>query len=229
MGSKIMVVLVLLVGLLLVMPVGMCTIEQASQPLEGKKVVYIIYNGMGSPTVTIPKEKLEKNGAEVFLGAESLEPVTTMFGGPTFYPDLTIDEIDPEAYDGIVIAGGEQGGKELLDNTYLLQLLSVFNDEGKTVGGYCWTAQILARADIIQGKRVSAGPDPEVINDIKKAGGIYLPIPGVIKAITSENIVTAFGPLGWNNFGNALVKNLIKTSGGRPQEAYTGDMCLVSL
>ena len=107
--------------------------------------------------------------------------------GHLFALNASFDEVDAGNYDALMIAGGRAPEYLRLDDR-VIALVKAFADAAKPIAAVCHGAQLLAAADVIRGKRISAYPacSPEV----RMAGGEYAQIE-VDQAVTDGNFVTA--------------------------------------
>ena len=107
--------------------------------------------------------------------------------GHYFALNATFDEVDGASYDALAIAGGRAPEYLRLDPK-VIELVRHFANSNKPIAAICHAAQLLAAADVIRGKRISAYPacSPEV----RMAGGEYADIP-VDAAVTDAPFVTA--------------------------------------
>lgn len=107
--------------------------------------------------------------------------------GHLFTLNASFDEIDPADYDAVMIAGG-RAPEYLRLNEKVIDAVRHFADAGKPVAAVCHGAQLLAAADVIRGKRISAYP--ACAPEVKLAGGTYADI-AVTDAVTDGQFVTA--------------------------------------
>jgi protease I len=107
--------------------------------------------------------------------------------GHLFTLNASFDEIDPADYDAVMIAGG-RAPEYLRLNEQVIAAVRHFADAGKPVAAVCHGAQLLAAADVIRGKRISAYP--ACAPEVKLAGGTYADI-AVTDAVTDGQFVTA--------------------------------------
>ena len=107
--------------------------------------------------------------------------------GHLFALNASFDEIDVGNYDALMIAGG-RAPEYLRLNPRVIEIVQQFAKASKPIAAVCHGAQLLAAAEVIRGKRISAYPacSPEV----KLAGGEYAQIE-VDQAVTDGNFVTA--------------------------------------
>jgi protease I len=107
--------------------------------------------------------------------------------GHRFVLNASFAEVIAEDYDGLVIPGG-RAPEYLRLNARVLGIVRYFSKADKPIAAICHAAQILAAAEVIQGKEVSCYPacSPEV----RLAGGRYAEI-AVTDAVTDGKLVTA--------------------------------------
>ena len=107
--------------------------------------------------------------------------------GHLFALNASFDDVDVGKYDALMIAGG-RAPEYLRLNARVIEIVQQFAKANKPIAAVCHGAQILAAAEVIRGKRISAYPacSPEV----KLAGGEYAQIE-VDQAVTDGNFVTA--------------------------------------
>ena len=107
--------------------------------------------------------------------------------GHLFALNASFDEVSPSDYDALMIAGG-RAPEYLRLNEQVIAAVRHFADSGKPVAAVCHGAQLLAAADVIRGKRISAYP--ACAPEVKLAGGTYADI-AVTDAVTDGQFVTA--------------------------------------
>ena len=108
--------------------------------------------------------------------------------GHNFTLNASFAEVNSADYDALMIAGGRAPEYLRLDHG-LIEIVRSFAAERKPIAAICHAAQILAAADVIRGRRVSAyaACAPEV----RLAGGEYAETPPD-GAIRDDNLVTGF-------------------------------------
>ena len=107
--------------------------------------------------------------------------------GHDFTLNAAFDDVRPESYDALVIAGG-RAPEYLRLNPKLLEVVRHFFTEDKPVAAICHGPQILTAAGVIKGRKVSAYP--AVGPEVKLAGASFADI-GIDQAVTDGNLVTA--------------------------------------
>lgn len=91
------------------------------------------------------------------------------------------------SYDGLVIAGG-RAPEYLRLNPRVIELVRQFAATGKPIAAVCHGAQILAAADVIRGRRISAYP--ACAPEVRLAGATYAEV-ALDEAVTDGQFVTA--------------------------------------
>lgn len=131
----------------------------------------------------------KKSGATIKTAIHDFEGDQTYTEKPghLFTLNASFDEIDPADYDAVMIAGG-RAPEYLRLNDKVIAAVRHFAEAGKPVAAVCHGAQLLAAADVIRGKRISAYP--ACAPEVKLAGGTYADI-AVTDAVTDGQFVTA--------------------------------------
>ncbi|SEI39224.1 DJ-1/PfpI family protein [Paraburkholderia diazotrophica] len=107
--------------------------------------------------------------------------------GHQFTLNAAFDDIDASRYDALAIAGGRAPEYLRLD-AKVIDLVRHFAQGNKPIAAICHAAQLLAAADVIRGRRISAYP--ACAPEVRLAGGDYADIP-IDAAVTDANFVTA--------------------------------------
>jgi protease I len=107
--------------------------------------------------------------------------------GHNFALNASFDDVHVEDYDALLIPGG-RAPEYLRLNPRVLEIVRHFARAEKPIASICHGPQLLAAAQVISGKRVSAYPacSPE----ITLAGATYADLP-VDQAVTDGQLVTA--------------------------------------
>ena len=170
--------------------------------MAAKKILFLTGDFAEDYETMVPFQALLMLGHTVHAvcpGKKSGETITTAihdFEGDQTYTEkpghlftlnASFDEIDPAHYDAVMIAGG-RAPEYLRLNEKVIAAVRHFAEAGKPVAAVCHGAQLLAAADVIRGKRISAYP--ACAPEVKLAGGTYADI-AVTDAVTDGQFVTA--------------------------------------
>jgi deglycase len=107
--------------------------------------------------------------------------------GHNFSLNATFDQIKPENYDALVLPGG-RAPEYIRLNPRVLEIVRHFSQANKPIAAICHAAQILAAAEILEGKKCSCYP--AVSPDVTRAGGTFVDL-AMTDAVTDGNLVTA--------------------------------------
>ncbi|EDZ94062.1 MULTISPECIES: DJ-1/PfpI family protein [Limnospira] len=170
--------------------------------MAGKQILMLVGDFVEDYEVMVPFQALQMLGHTVHAvcpGKKSGEKVRTAvhdFEGDQTYTEkpghnftlnATFEDIQPENYHALVIPGG-RAPEYIRLNPNVIQAVKHFAETNKPIAAICHGAQLLAAANVLQGKRCSAYPacSPDVV----LAGGQYADI-AVDDAIADGNLVTA--------------------------------------
>src|SRR5579862_9799678 len=107
--------------------------------------------------------------------------------GHNFTLNATFDEVRAEDYDGLVVPGG-RAPEYIRLNARVLEMVRHFATADKPIAAICHAAQLLAAADVLQGKTCSCYP--AVGPDVTRAGGTFVDL-AMDQAHTCGKLVTA--------------------------------------
>ncbi len=171
--------------------------------MAAKKILFLVGDFAEDYEVMVPFQALMAVGHRVDAvcpGKKAGETIKTAihdFEGDQTYSEkpghrftlnATFDEAREADYDALMIAGG-RAPEYLRLNEGVLGIVRDFAGKGKPIAAICHAAQLLAAADVIRGKKISAyaACAPEV----RLAGGTYVDLPPD-GAFTDGNFVTGF-------------------------------------
>lgn len=159
-----------------------------------------------------PKQILEEQGARVDLASLDMKPIqATVHDDPgrMIKPDLTLDEVDPAAYDALILPGGVGNPDRLRTEQRAIDVIRAFDAAGKPIGAICHGPWLLVEADLL--KHRTATSWPSIRTDLRNAGATVVDDP----AVTSANIVTSRNPDDVPAF-TAAIAALVEAAAARP-------------
>lgn len=95
-----------------------------------------------------------------------------------------IDEIKTEDYDILVLPGGVKAMEKVRQEQKIINFISDFNNQKKTIACICSGAQLLISAKVVKGRKIAGYYSMR--DDLINAGANYTDEPAVI----DENIIT---------------------------------------
>lgn len=167
-----------------------------------KKILMIVGDFVEDYEVMVPFQALQMVGHEVHAVCPEKEDGDTVrtaihdFEGDQTYSEkpghnfalnATFDAVDETEYDALCLPGG-RAPEYLRLNDRVLDVIQHFDEADKPIAAICHAAQLLAAADVIEGRRCSAYP--ACAPEVDAAGGTYVELD-MTDAVTDGNLVTA--------------------------------------
>ncbi|MGW0809160.1 type 1 glutamine amidotransferase domain-containing protein [Nonomuraea sp. NPDC002799] len=109
-----------------------------------------------------------------------------------FAVDDTVDEVDPGAFDGLVLPGGVANPDFLRTAPAAVRFAKSFFDAGKPVASICHAPWTLIEADVVRGRTVTSWPS--LRTDLRNAGATWVDQEVVICTAGPNTLVTSRKP-----------------------------------
>jgi protease I len=174
----------------------------ATPPL---RVVILTADGFEDLEVFYPMFRLQEAGAVVEIAAPTLDPIHGEHGY-ALEPVKTFQQVDPDAYDLLVIPGGFPDGapRTVRRHPRALEITRSFFAHDKPVASICHGPWTLADAGVVKGRRVTSYWQDGVPEDLRKAGASYEDASVVVDG----NLVTSRWPPDLPDFMREVVAKL---------------------
>ncbi|PKL84292.1 MAG: protease [Ignavibacteriae bacterium HGW-Ignavibacteriae-3] len=166
--------------------------------LNGKKILMFVDDTYEDLELWYPKLRMIEEGARVIVAGPAADKI---YSGKNGYPcksDVSYNDIEEKAFDGLVIPGGFAPDK-LRRDPKVLELTKQFNDNNKLVAHICHAGWITISAKIMKGYRCTSTPG--IKDDIENAGAIWIDEPVVI----DRNMVSSRRPDDLPMFCEAII------------------------
>jgi len=174
--------------------------------LEGKKIVVILaFKDFRDEEYFVPKEILEKAGAEIKTASNKTGTAIGADGGEVNV-GLLVSEINLADFDAVVFIGGP-GCLENLDNNNSYKVVQDTVSQNKVLASICISPTILAKAGVLQGKKATVWTSPmdkSAVKILEDNGAIYEDKSVVVDG----KIITGNGPGASKEFGEAIIEAL---------------------
>lgn len=169
--------------------------------MDDKKVLVFLVNGFEEIEAMAPIDLLRRAGIIVDTVSINEDNQVTSSRKIRVLTDKTIDEINFENYEMIVLPGGP-GTENYMKSEKLLEKLKEFSINRK-LGGICAAPTILSALGILNGKQAICFPacEPDLIKD-----GAIIVNQDVVK---DNNIITSRGAGTAIDFSLALIEELL--------------------
>jgi protease I len=139
---------------------------------KGKRAIVLTADKYEDMEVFVPVFRLMEEGWQVDIAA----PKKVQLHGENGYeimPDKTIDEVNPDYYDLLLIPGGQPGGAPSIVRKIekAREITRSFFEKNKYVASICHGPWTLADSDVIRGRHLTSFWHDGVPEAVKKAGG----------------------------------------------------------
>lgn len=126
------------------------------------KVFVLMAQGFEEMELVITVDILRRAGVDAKMVSlnKDLEPVLGS-RGIRMIPDYTLDSIDENSCDMVVLPGGNEGTERLGTDERVLGLLRRVKDRGRKIAAICAAPTVLVKAGVVGGKKVTSHPAVE--------------------------------------------------------------------
>lgn len=166
------------------------SIEQPAR--ARKKAVVLTADKFEDMEVYIPVFRLLEAGWRVDIAAPKMKTISGEHGYP-LEPTITIDDIDPNLYDLLIIPGGYSDGAPATVRKIqkALDIAKSFFEKNKPVASICHGPWTLADAGVVKGRHVTSYWHDGVPEDLRNAGAIWEDK----EVVVDSNLVTSRWPM----------------------------------
>lgn len=172
-----------------------------------KKAVVLTADKFEDMEVFFPVFRLMEEGWKVDIAAPKKQELNGE-NGYALMPDLTIDEVNPEDFDLLIIPGGSPDGAPATVRKIkkAREITKSFFQKNKPVASICHGPWLLADSDVIKGRHLTSFWHDGVPEDVKKMGGIWEDK----EVVVDGNLVTSRYPMDLPDFMRELMKLIAK-------------------
>jgi DJ-1 family protein len=155
---------------------------------------------------------LRRAGADV-ITAGLKEGAIEGRSGVKMIPDLSIDKINPDDFDVVVLPGGSPGFVNLGNDERVLNLVKKMYDRGKYVTAICGAPSVLSKAGVLKKRKATIHPTcKEMLGDAQYVDE---------RVVIDGKIITSQGPGTAMEFSMNLVEVLF---GREKMEEVNGEV-----
>ena len=148
-----------------------------------------------APFIDVPGWAVNDYGYDISVETAGFTKVVTSAFGVPITVDRTLDEIDLNEYDALVVPGGfeEYGFYEQAYDDRFLGLIREFDSRGKFIASVCVGALPLGASGILKGRRATTYHlgDGRRQRQLAEFGAVVVPDESVV---TDKNVITSFCP-----------------------------------
>ena len=174
---------------------------------QRKKAVILTADKFEDMEFFFPLFRLLEMGWQVDVASPNKKEISGEHGY-TFNPTITINEVNPDNYDLLIIPGGfPDGAPATVRKIKKAQdITESFFEKNKLVASICHGPWTLASADVINGRRLTSYWHDGVPEDIKAAGGKWEDK----EVVVDGNLITSRWPMDLPAFMREIVKKVEK-------------------
>lgn len=177
--------------------------------LSRSTIIFLAANGFQDQELFVPFAICRQKKISCLIVSVDKSEFIKSQSGIVIKQNMHISERNLVNFQGVVIPGGAAGVRNLLQNKQVIKLVTQFYKSNKLVAAICAGPLVLAKADVIKNHKFTCFPNKLVISSCQAAGGHYCTTKSVY---SSQNLITSTGPTTATDFGNAIVKYLLKQS-----------------
>lgn len=168
--------------------------------LAGNRVLLFLDKGYEDLEFWYPRLRLAEEGAvvDVVAAEKRVYPSKHDYLAAA---DLTYAEVDPTAYDALVIPGGAAPDYIRRHKT-ALALVRELARAHKTVAAICHGPHVLVSAGVLRGKRATCFPS--IADDVANAGATYIDA----EVVVDDGVITSRTPADLPAFCRAIINAL---------------------
>jgi protease I len=174
-----------------------------AQNLKGVRVAILATDGFEQSELLEPRRALDEAGARtevVSLKSGEIKGWNHKEWGETVAIDKTVDSVDAQNYDALLLPGGVMNPDSLRMDAKAVAFVKAFFDAKKPVGAICHGPWMLIEAGAVKGRTLTSWPSLKT--DIQNAGGRWVDQ----EAAVDGNLVTSRNPKDIPAFNREIAK-----------------------
>ena len=163
--------------------------------IEQAKILILATDGFEEAELTVPLTKLRQAGATVRVAApksrekrESIRGWDKTDWGKNVGVDVDLESVDPDAYDALVLPGGQINPDKLRVESAALAAIKAFVTSGKVVAAICHAPWLLIEVGAAKGRDLTSYSS--IRTDVINAGGRWHDQA----VVTDQGIITSRNP-----------------------------------
>jgi protease I len=168
--------------------------------LKGKRIAILVAEGFEDLEFFYPLLRFTEAGAEVVVAGLTKDEVKGKYG-MEFTPPNTVQDIQDQSFDCVVIPGGDAPEK-MRTSEDLLAFVKKSQESGVVVAAICHGPQVLVSAGLVEGRKLTAYR--AVKDEIVEAGGLF----DYVEVMRDGNIITSRFPEDLPAFSKAIIAAL---------------------
>ncbi|WP_375422043.1 type 1 glutamine amidotransferase domain-containing protein [uncultured Sphingomonas sp.] len=175
--------------------------------LSQARVLMLATDGFENDELFKPRQALIDAGAKVTLASIKTDAIQGEKGGEkgdTITPDITLEDVDTDDYDALVLPGGVANPDTMRMQERAIEIISEFMEDEKIVAAICHAPWLLVEADVVDGRQLTSWPS--IRTDLENAGAEVVDEQVVI----DQNLITSRKPDDIPAFNEAIINALVE-------------------
>ena len=176
-----------------------------AKPLTGKRVAFLATDMFEQVELTEPWRAVEEAGGEpelISLKQGSIQGFDHYDKADTFSVDRTVEEVQVDEYDALVLPGGVGNPDRLRMDENAVSFVRDFVESGKPVAAICHAPWTLVEAGVVRGRTLTSFPS--IRTDVRNAGGEWVDR----EVVVDNGLVTSRSPNDLPAFCAKLVEEI---------------------
>lgn len=166
------------------------------------RVAFVLADDFEDSEFTVPRDRLQDAGHEaVVFGSQAGVTLEGKRGRASARTDAALSEASPDDLDALVIPGGYSPDKLRL-NDDAVGFTRQMMDADKPVAAICHAGQLLAQAEVVDGRKMTSWPSVRM--ELELAGANWVDE----EVVVDGNLVTSRRPDDLDAFCGALLDKL---------------------
>jgi protease I len=188
----------------------------AEKDLKGMKVAILVADNFEQSEMTEPKKALEAAGAKTTIISpkrETVRGVNHDVKADAFKVEMTLDEADPEQFDGVLLPGGALNADFIRADKKAQEFVRKIDHEHKPIAVICHGPWLLVSAGLVKGRKMTSYHT--IQDDIRNAGGTWEDS----EVVRDKNWVSSRSPKDLPAFNKAMIELFAEHRGGKRRAA----------
>lgn len=173
--------------------------------ISGKKILILATNGFEQSELEVPRDRLKAAGATVDVVSPEKGEIKGWdkkdWGRPVKV-DKSLDEVQAQDYDAIVLPGGQINPDLLRVNDKALTLIRAFNEQKKVIAAVCHAPWLLIETGIAKGRKATSYKS--IKTDMVNAGAKWEDSP----VVNDQGIITSRNPGDLEAFSAKIIEEV---------------------
>lgn len=177
----------------------------AEHDISGKKVAFLLTDGVEQIELTSPWEAVKDAGGQptlISLSTGTIQGFDGIDKGETFTADLAVADANAEDYDALVLPGGVVNADFLRVDKDAQNFTRAFFEAHKPVASICHGPWLLIEAGVVKGRDLTSYPS--LATDLKNAGANW----SDEEVVVDQGLVTSRNPGDLPAFNAKLVEEI---------------------